>query len=143
MPAAATTTAPAAVGNAQAMMNQAMSSSFSIPPLSMTPHYGARAHAHYPSPHQPQQGMACGGQYGGQYGGHYVANPLLSTTNMTNSLLSGIYGPSPPNAATATIPSLQSHNGSYDGLGLCSNGQVHPMADAQGGSFYYPPSYYQ
>jgi len=155
IPAATTTTttsansngpAPSAVSNAQAMVNQAMSSNFAIPPLSITPHYGSAAHgrAHYSSPPQAHHGMACGGgQYGGQYGGRYVANPLLSATNVANSLLSGIYGGPPPNASTATFASLQSHGGSYDGLGLCSNGQVHHMTDSQGGSLYYPSSYYQ
>jgi len=156
IPAATTTTtttsansngpAPSAVSNAQAMVNQAMSSNFAIPPLSITPHYGSAAHgrAHYSSPPQAHHGMACGGgQYGGQYGGRYVANPLLSATNVANSLLSGIYGGPPPNASTATFASLQSHGGSYDGLGLCSNGQVHHMTDPQGGSLYYPSSYYQ
>lgn len=60
-------------------MNQAQSmvmpTNLSIPPLSITPHYGSMQ-THYAAVHQHAQ-----------YNGHYVANPLLSATNVTNPLL--------------------------------------------------------
>jgi len=113
-PIPAANAAASAVNNAQSVMT----TNFALPPLtSITPHYGSVA---------PHSGMAGGGHYGGQY----MANPLLSATNMANSLLSGIYGP-PHHSASATA---------------FQNGMSVPHHTANGQQQqqrYCPPQYYQ
>jgi len=97
-PAFSANVAAAAVCQSQPVVNPAMTTSLTLPPLSITPHYGSMA----PSAQCPLHEMR-NGQFGGS---QYMANAL--------PFLTGIYG-QPQAAAFQNMPTNHGH---YDRLNL-------------------------
>jgi len=112
-PAFVSNVAAAAVCQSQPVVKPAMATGLTLPPLSITPHYGSMA----PSAQCPLNEMAKG-HFGGS---QYVANPLPFFT--------GLYGQ--PQAAT--FQNMPANHGHYDGFNLGAAQQHN----------YYPTHYGQ